>query len=260
MSYTFSIIKPDAISKGHEQAILRRIANSGFSLMAKSNRFLTKEQAEEFYAIHKGKPFYNDLIKFMTSGRIVVMAIHSKGDTVNDFRKLIGDTDPKEAVTGTIRNLYGTDIGHNAIHGADSDENAIKEINYFFPNILVANPHINESYETYGLDEGVLDMVKKAVTKGGEFAKTVWDATKREGRETKEALRILSDLVQGETVSDKEKEFLKAQSVDLVKVLPVIAVSGIPVPVPITPFLIMLGKKVGIDLLPNSHTKVDYKV
>jgi hypothetical protein len=103
-------------------------------------------------------------------------------------------------------------------------------------------------------------MVKKAVSKGGEFAKNVWDATKREGRETREALRILSDIVQGAKVSDKEKEFLKAQSVDLIKVIPVIAVSGIPVPVPITPFLIMLGKKVGFDLLPNSHTKVDYKV
>lgn len=258
MSYTFSIIKPDAISKGHEQAILRRITNSGFSLMAKSNRFLTKEEAEQFYAIHEGKPFYKDLIKFMTSGRIVVMALYSKGDTVNDFRKLIGDTDPKESKIGTIRNLYGTDIGHNAIHGADSDENAMKEILFFFPEFTDGwtQLHLNESFM---LDEGVVDMVKKAITKGGEFAKTVWDATKREGRETKEALRILSDLVQGDDVSDKEKEFLKAQSVDLVKVLPVIAVSGIPVPVPITPFLIMLGKKVGFDLLPNSHTKVDYK-
>jgi nucleoside-diphosphate kinase len=258
MSYTFSIIKPDAISKGHEQSILRRITNSGFSLMAKSNRFLTKEQAEEFYAIHKGKPFYNDLIKFMTSGRIVVMAIYSKGDTVNDFRKLIGDTDPKEAVVGSIRSLYGTDIGHNAIHGADSDINAIKEINFFFPGIFVINESlINESQI---LDEGALDMVKKAVNKGGEFAKTVWDATKREGRETKEALRVVSDLIQGKKVSDREKEFLKAQSIDLVKILPLIAIQGIPLPIPITPFLILLGKKVGIDILPNSHTKVDYKI
>jgi nucleoside-diphosphate kinase len=135
MKYTFSIIKPDAISKGHEQSILRRINNAGFSILAKSNRFLTKEEAEEFYSIHKGKPFYNSLIEFMTSGRIVVLAIYSKStSTVDDFRKLIGDTDPKESAVGTIRNLYGTDIGHNAIHGADSNENAMKEIHFFFPN------------------------------------------------------------------------------------------------------------------------------
>jgi nucleoside-diphosphate kinase len=135
MSYTFSIIKPDAMSKGHQQAILRRINNSGFKIMSMHNRTLNKEEAEEFYSIHKGKPFYNDLIKFMTSGMVAVMAIVSNGDTVNDFRELIGDTDPKESETGTIRNLYGTDIGHNAIHGADSPENAKKEILFFFPDL-----------------------------------------------------------------------------------------------------------------------------
>jgi hypothetical protein len=158
---------------------------------------------------------------------------------------------------GTIRNLYGTEVSSNAIHGADSDESAIREITFFFPEL--GNRFINESFDWDHLDEGVMDMVKKAVTKGGEFAKDVWNATKREGRETKEALRILSEIAKGNKVSDKEKSFLKAQSVDLIKVVPVIAISGIPVPVPITPFLIMLGKKVGFDLLPNSHTKVDYQ-
>jgi nucleoside-diphosphate kinase len=138
MSYTFSIIKPDSIKNGHEQSILRRINNAGFSILAKSNRFLTKEEAEEFYGIHKGKPFYEDLIKFMTSGRIVVLAIYSTSkNTVEDFRKLIGETDPKEAAVGTIRSLYGKDVGHNAIHGADSDENAAKEINFFFPDFKI---------------------------------------------------------------------------------------------------------------------------
>ena len=139
MSYTFSIIKPDSIQKGHEQSILRRINNAGFSIMSKSNRFLTKEEAEEFYGIHKDKPFFKDLIKFMTSGRIVVLAIYSTSkNTVEDFRKLIGETDPKESAVGTIRNLYGTDVAHNAIHGADSDENAAKEINFFFPDFVIS--------------------------------------------------------------------------------------------------------------------------
>jgi hypothetical protein len=108
------------------------------------------------------------------------------------------------------------------------------------------------------LDEGVKDFLKKALEKGATFAKDVWDATKRESRETREAVRILSDLIHGKEVSDTQKKFLKAQSVDLVKVLPVIAISGIPVPIPITPFLVLLGKKIGFDILPNSHTKVDY--
>ena len=135
MSYTFSIIKPDSTSHGYQEAILRRIRLSGFSTMALSNRFLTESEAKQFYSIHEGKPFFKDLIKFMTSGRIIVLALHYEGDAVNSFRKLIGDTDPKESKVGTIRNLYGTDIGHNAIHGADSPENAQKEILFFFPEL-----------------------------------------------------------------------------------------------------------------------------
>lgn len=133
MSYTFSIIKPDAISKGNQAAIIRRIINSGFSIAASNRRELSKAEAEEFYSIHKGKPFYDDLIQFMTSGPVYVMAIYSKENAVEKFRLLIGDTDPNKSKIGTIRNLYGTDIGKNAIHGADSDENAKKEILFFFP-------------------------------------------------------------------------------------------------------------------------------
>jgi hypothetical protein len=115
------------------------------------------------------------------------------------------------------------------------------------------------SFKDYDeLDESVKDFLKKSLEKGATFAKDVWDATKRESRETREAVRILSDLIHGKEVSDTQKKFLKAQSVDLVKVLPVIAISGIPVPIPITPFLVLLGKKIGFDILPNSHTKVDY--
>ena len=135
MSYTFSIIKPDAMRAKHVEAILRRIRLSGFSVAALSNRFLTEDEAKKFYSIHEGKPFFKDLIKFMTSGRITVLALSYNGDAIKEFRKLIGDTDPKESLTGTIRNLYGTDIGHNAIHGADSPENAKKEILFFFPEL-----------------------------------------------------------------------------------------------------------------------------
>ena len=139
MSYTFSIIKPDSIENGHQLAILRRIKNSNFNINGLKHIRLSKEQAEEFYSIHKGKPFYNDLIKFMTSGPVIVLSLHSNSysneDTVNDFRDLIGDTDPKESDLGTIRNLYGTDIGHNAIHGADSPENAKIETLFFFPEL-----------------------------------------------------------------------------------------------------------------------------
>lgn len=135
MSLTFSIIKPDAISRGNQMAILRRIKNSGFNVNGIKHIHLTKEQAEEFYSIHKKKPFFDDLIKFMTSSQVIVLSIHSNGNTVEDFRNLIGDTDPKKSNIGTIRNLYGTDISHNAIHGADSSENAKKETLFFFPEL-----------------------------------------------------------------------------------------------------------------------------
>lgn len=111
------------------------------------------------------------------------------------------------------------------------------------------------------IDENlIVDKLKEWFKKGTNLAKDVWEATKRESRETKEALRLIDILVHGEKISDEQEKFLKAQAVDLVKILPLIAIQGIPVPVPITPFLIVLGKKAGFDILPNSHTKTDYKV
>jgi hypothetical protein len=111
------------------------------------------------------------------------------------------------------------------------------------------------------LDENVIiDKLKDWFKKGTSLAKDVWEATKRESRETKEAVRLLDLLIKGQEVTKEQREFLKTQAVDLVKVLPLIAIQGIPVPVPITPFLIVLGKKVGFDILPNSHTKTTYKV
>ena len=114
------------------------------------------------------------------------------------------------------------------------------------------------SKETESIDEGLKDSIQAALKKGGDFAKEVWDGVKRESRETKEAVRILGELIKGNEVSQTQKDFIKAQSVDLVKAVPLVAVSGIPVPIPITPLLILLGKKIGFDFLPNSHTKVDY--
>ena len=121
-----------------------------------------------------------------------------------------------------------------------------------------------KTYEEYiakdssHIDEGLKDSLNNVLKKGADFAKDVWDGIKRESRETKEAVRILSDLAKGNEVSQTQKDFVKAQSIDLVKALPLIAIQGIPVPIPITPFLLLLGKKIGFDFLPNSHTKVDY--
>lgn len=119
-----------------------------------------------------------------------------------------------------------------------------------------------KTYEEFkqDLNEGLHSFIKKSLDKGSEFAHDVWNATKRESRETQEAVRILNMLIKGEVVSDTQKKFLRAQSIDLIKVIPIVAISGIPIPIPITPLLILLGKKVGFDILPNSHTKVDYQI
>lgn len=128
---------------------------------------------------------------------------------------------------------------------------------------------LNEKVKTYEefvtihtnhLDEGLKDSINAALKRGAQFAKDVWDSVKRESRETKEAVRLLGEVAQGKEITQTQKDFIKAQSVDLVKAVPLIAISGIPVPVPITPFLILLGKKIGFDFLPNSHTKVDYVI
>lgn len=116
------------------------------------------------------------------------------------------------------------------------------------------------SFKSTHLDEGLKDSINNALKKGSDFAKDVWDGIKRESRETKEAVRLLGEIIKGNEVSQTQKDFIKAQSIDLAKAVPLIAISGIPVPIPITPFLLLLGKKVGFDFLPNSHTKVDYVI
>lgn len=133
--YTLTIIKPDAFGKGYNDPILQRISFEGFQVIGIKVCMLSDEQASTFYAIHKEKPFYKDLIEFMTSGPIITCAL-SKDDAVESFRTLIGDTDPKNSKPGTIRSMYGESISKNAIHGSDSNENAAKEISFFFPELI----------------------------------------------------------------------------------------------------------------------------
>jgi len=125
------MIKPDAVSNGYIGAILNDIAAAGFKLVAMKYTQLTSETAGAFYAVHKERPFYNDLVGFMSSGPIVA-AILEKENAVEDFRKLIGATDPAKAEAGTIRNKYAKSIEANAVHGSDSDENATLEGSFFF--------------------------------------------------------------------------------------------------------------------------------
>ena len=128
---TFTMIKPDAVEKGFITSILDKISASGFKIIGLKLIKFSKTQAEEFYGIHSTKPFFNDLVSFITRGPVVVAALQ-KNNAVEDFRKLIGSTDPLEAEEGTIRKLYATSKAENGIHGSDSDENAINEINFHF--------------------------------------------------------------------------------------------------------------------------------
>ena len=128
---TFTMIKPDAVSAGNSGAIIKMIEEAGFKIIAMKKTALNKELAGKFYAIHKERPFYNDLCAYMSSGPIIPMILE-KENAVEDFRKLIGATDPKKAAPGTIRALFAKSIDANAIHGSDSDANAEIEGNFFF--------------------------------------------------------------------------------------------------------------------------------
>lgn len=128
---TFTMIKPDAVANGHAGKILDQIIQAGFKVVALKYTRLSTEKAGDFYGIHRERPFFNDLVSFMTSGPIYA-AILEKDNAVTDFRTLIGATNPADAAPGTIRNLYAKSIDANAIHGSDSDENAEIEGNFFF--------------------------------------------------------------------------------------------------------------------------------
>jgi nucleoside-diphosphate kinase len=128
---TFTIIKPDAFEAGHFGAITQMIEAAGFKIKACRLTKLTPELAGKFYAVHKERPFYNDLCAYMSSGPIVAMILE-KDNAVEDFRTLIGATNPAQAAEGTIRKLYAKSIEANAVHGSDSDENAAIESSFFF--------------------------------------------------------------------------------------------------------------------------------
>ena len=128
---TFTMIKPDAFEAGNSGLILDHIIKRGFSFKAIKLVHLTKSQAESFYAVHKGRPFFEGLVEFMSSGPVIA-AILEKDNAVEEYRNVIGATNPEQAEPGTIRKLYASNIQKNAVHGSDSDENAVIECNFFF--------------------------------------------------------------------------------------------------------------------------------
>jgi len=131
---TFTMIKPDAVGNNHIGPILAKINEAGFRIVAMKYTQLTPQRAGQFYEVHNARPFYNDLVKYMSSGPIVAVILE-KDNAVEDFRKLIGATDPAKAEKGTIRNLFAKSIEANAVHGSDSDENAEIEGRFFFSDL-----------------------------------------------------------------------------------------------------------------------------
>jgi nucleoside-diphosphate kinase len=137
VSYTLGIVKPDAVETGKTGLIIAHLQREGFVLRATRLVRLTGAQAGAFYVIHRERPFYADLVAFMSSGPCLPMALE-RDDAVAHFRRVIGATDPKEAADGTVRKLYAESKGRNAVHGSDSDENAAAEIAFFFPGSELA--------------------------------------------------------------------------------------------------------------------------
>lgn len=134
---TLSIIKPDAVEKHKIGAIIDRLESEGFRIVALRQMHLTLPQAEGFYHVHRGRPFFGELTQFMSRGPIVVMALERE-DAIQKYRDVIGATDPKKAADGTLRKLFGSNVGENALHGSDSPETARFEIGYFFPGLEAA--------------------------------------------------------------------------------------------------------------------------
>lgn len=136
MNKTFAILKPDAIENKISGDILKLIELNGFEIIRMQKTNLSIEQAETFYEIHKGKVFFEELIQYITSGPVIILAL-GKSNAINDWRTLIGSTNPANASVGTIRKMYAESIGRNVVHGSDSDENAKKELKFFFKDLLI---------------------------------------------------------------------------------------------------------------------------
>ena len=133
---TLSIIKPDGVEKGIIGRVISRFESQGLKPIAVRMKLLSKTEAEGFYAVHKARPFFNDLVKFMTSGPVVLMVLEGEGAVARN-REIMGATDPKKAAEGTLRKDFATDIEKNTVHGSDSVENAKVEVSYFFPEIEI---------------------------------------------------------------------------------------------------------------------------
>jgi nucleoside-diphosphate kinase len=133
---TLMLIKPDAVRKGVEGKIIAHVQEKGFKLVALKKLKLTKEQAQQFYIVHKDRPFYDELCEFMSSGPIVAMVWEGE-NAISEIRKIMGATNPEEAEEGTLRKLYGTNVGENAVHGSDSPESAEIEIPFFFSRLEI---------------------------------------------------------------------------------------------------------------------------
>lgn len=133
---TLSIIKPDGVEKGVIGRIISRFESQGLKPIAMKMKLLSRTEAEGFYAVHKARPFFNDLVKFMTSGPVVLMVLEGEGAVAKN-REIMGATDPKKAADGTLRKDFATDIEKNTVHGSDSAENAKIEVSYFFPEIEI---------------------------------------------------------------------------------------------------------------------------
>jgi len=132
---TFAMIKPDAVSHDNTGKIIDIIEKNGFEIIRLHKAILAKDLAEEFYAVHKERPFYGELVEFVTSGPVIIMALY-KDNAVTEWRNLIGATNPKDAAPGTIRHEFGVSIDKNAVHGSDSSETAAQEIELFFPEMF----------------------------------------------------------------------------------------------------------------------------
>ena len=135
MEKTFAIIKPDVVAAKNAGKVVSMIESNGFDILRMSKKSWTKADAEQFYAIHKERPFFGELVEFMTSGPVIMMFLEKDGAVVA-WRDLMGATNPAEAADGTVRKLYGTDIGTNATHGSDAAETAKLEIGQFFPELV----------------------------------------------------------------------------------------------------------------------------
>jgi nucleoside-diphosphate kinase len=132
MERTLAIVKPDAVAAGNTGNVLARLEKEGFRILAVRKTRLTEDQAQAFYAVHSARSFFGELVEFMTSGAVVPVALE-RDDAVAHLREVLGATDSKKAAPNTLRNLYGTDVQYNAVHGSDSPDNAAQEIAFFFP-------------------------------------------------------------------------------------------------------------------------------